>query len=473
MLFGLFYVHGNKFWYNYGDEEAVTVKKSNVDMLSGSITKGLLSMTLPIMIMNVMQNMFSVIDMSILGNFASDISVGAVGACSSLISLCTGLLIGCSAGANVVVARHIGENDKSATEKAIATSFAFSILGGIVLMVIGVVFAETFLKLTNCPDVMLKEAVTYFRIYFLGVPVILLYNFSASILRASGDTKRPMYYLILGGCVKISLNFFLITVCNTTVDGVAIATIASNGIAALLCIRVILKSKDKYDFSLRKTKIYLFELKKILYIGIPTGLQQAMYSFANVIIVSTVNSFGPDATTGISIANQFDGILYQIVCATPLASMPYIAQNIGARNIKRAKRAVLTAMLITSSFGIVFGSMSAIFSRSLASTMSSTPAVIEYARQKMIIISSTYFLNAINEILGGALKAMNKPLYPTVTTMIFMCGIRFVWVYLIFPLYPTLTFLYLIWPIGWVLSSATLTIPYFRTMADIKRNLCN
>lgn len=447
------------------------MRASNVDMLSGSITKGLLSMTLPIMIMNVMQNMFSVIDMTILGNFASDISVGAVGACSSLLSLCNGLLVGCSAGANVVVARHIGENDKSATEKAIATSIAFSVIGGIIMMIIGVVFAEVFLKLTNCPDVMLAEATTYFRIYFLGFPITLLYNFSASILRASGDTKRPMYFLIIGGIVKVSLNFFLITVFNATVDGVAVATIVSNAISAFLCIGVIIRSKEKYDFNLKKTKIYAFELKKILYIGIPTGLQQAMYSFANVIIISTVNSFGPDATTGISIANQFDGILYQIVCATPIASMPYIAQNIGARQIKRAKKTVLIAMIITTSFGVVFGSMSATFSRSLASIMTSTPAVIEYARQKMIIISSTYFLTAINEILGGALKAMNKPIYPTIATMIFMCGIRFIWVYLIFPLCPTLTFLYLIWPIGWTLASATLTIPFFMTLSKLKKTL--
>lgn len=441
----------------------------NVNMLSGSITKGLLIMTLPIMIMNVMQNMFSVIDMTVLGNFADDTAVGAVGACGTLISLCTGLFIGCSTGANVVVARHIGEGDRTATEKAIGTSLAFSVLGGFVLMIIGVSCAELFLRLTDCPEEMLGQATTYFRIYFLGVPVTLLYNFSASILRASGDTKRPMCFLIIGGCVKVCLNFVCITVFNTTVEGVAIATIVSNGITAALCMRVIFNTKDAYDFGFAKIRVHLSELKKILFIGIPTGLQQAMYSLANVIIMTTVNGFGPNATTGVSIANQFDGILYQIVCATPLASMPYIAQNIGAGNIKRAQKTVLRAMMITSSFGIVFGSMSAIFSRSLASVMSSTPEVISFARQKMIIISSTYFLTAVNEIMGGALKAMGKPIYPTIATMVFMCLMRFVWVYAVFPLCPTLTFLYLVWPIGWVLSASTLTVPYFKTMNKLKK----
>ena len=199
-------------------------------------------------------------------------------------------------------------------------------------------------------------------------------------------------------------------------------------------------------------------------------MQYALYSFANTIIVTTVNSFGEDATTGLSIANQFDGVLYHVACATALATSPYIAQNIGAGNIKRAKKTVGRAILITTAFGASLGALSAIFSGQLSSMMSSTPDVIEFSKQKMIIISSTYFICGINEVMGGTLRGMGKPIIPTISTLIFMCAIRFVWVYGIYPFLPNnLTYLYLIWPIGWILSILTLLVAFFPTMAKLEK----
>ena len=445
------------------------MRSKNIDMLSGSVTKSLLSLTAPIMIMNVMQTMFSVIDMTVLGNLVNDSAVGAVGACGTLITLCTGLFIGSSVGANVIVARHIGEGDQQRTKQAIGTSLAFSLVGGLLLLMIGVSCAEIFLRLTNCPESMLQDAVTYFRIYFLGAPIALLYNFSAAILRAAGDTKRPMYFLLFGGMLKVLLNIFCITVLKLTVAGVAIATIASNAVAGGLCIYTIFTNKDKLSVKLRDIKIHFTELWKILYIGIPTGLQQALYSFANVIITTTVNGFGPDATTGVAIANQFDGILYQIAVAPSLAVTPYVSQNIGAGNLKRVKEAIRKGIMITVMFGATFGSLSAIFSGQLSSIMSDSPEVIRFSQQKMMLISSTYFICGINELMGGTLKGLGKPIIPTITTLIFMCAIRFVWVYLVFPLFPNLTFLYLIWPIGWILSICTLLVAFLRAM---KKRTC-
>jgi len=449
------------------------MRGKNIDMLAGSVTKSLLSLTAPIMIMNVMQTMFSVIDMTVLGNLVNDSAVGAVGACSTLITLCTGLFIGSSVGANVTVARHIGEGDRQRTKQAIGTSLAFPLVGGLLLLIIGVSCAEIFLRLTNCPESMVQDAVTYFRIYFLGAPIALLYNFSAAILRAAGDTKRPMYFLLFGGVLKVILNIFCITVLKLTVAGVAIATIASNATAGALCIYTIFTNKDKLSVKLRDIKIHFSELRKILFIGIPTGLQQALYSLANVIITTTVNGFGPDATTGVAIANQFDGILYQIAVAPSLAVTPYVSQNIGAGNMKRVKEAIRKGIMITVMFGATFGSLSAIFSGQLSSIMSSSPAVIRYSQQKMMLISSTYFICGINELMGGTLKGMGKPIIPTVATMIFMCVIRFPWVYVVFPLFPNLTFLYLIWPIGWILSICTLLIAYLRSMKKINYRVNN
>lgn len=447
------------------------MRSKNVDMLSGSIIKGLLSMAIPIMIMNVMQSMFNIIDMTALEFFSDDRSVGAVGACGTLISLCTSLLIGLSAGANVVVAKRLGAGDRTRADKAVMTALLVAITGGILIGIAGIIFAETFLRCTNCPEELLSKSTTYFRLYFCGLPILMFYNFCASILRAMGDTKRPMYFLILGGLIKVSFTILFITVFNMTVDGVAIATVISFLVIGILAFTTLLRSNEIIHINFHEIKFDLKELKEILFIGIPSGLQTAMYSFANVIIMTTVNSFGADATTGISIANQFDGILYQITYAPSLAVIPYVAQNIGAKNFQRVKQVVTRAILITTAFGATFGSLSAIFSGQLSSIMSSTPAVIAYSQQKMMLISSTYFICGINEVMGGILKGMGKPIFPTVATFIFMCLFRFVWVYAIYPLFPqNLTFLYLVWPVGWILSIITLLFVYFPAMRKLEKN---
>jgi len=437
------------------------MKTNNVDMLSGSITKGLISLTIPIMIMNVMQSLFNIIDMTVLRIFSDDRSVGAVGACGMLITLCTSLLIGISVGANIIVARRIGSGDKEKANRAIITAILFSIFGGLVLMVIGVTFSKTFLKMTNCHDSLLSQATIYFKIYFYGVPIQMFYSFCASILRAMGETKKPMYFLILGGIIKTVFTLFFVTTFDMAVESVACATVISNLVAAILAFFTLLKGQDIVRINFEKIKFDSVEFKDMLFIGVPAGFQSALYSLANVVITAVVNSFGADATTGVAIANQFDGILYQISYAPSLAVIPYIAQNIGAGNIKRVNQTLIRAVLITTAFGASFGSLSAIFSEQLSSIMSSTPAVIAFSRQKMIIVSSTYFICGINDVLGGVLRGMGKSILPTVSALIFLFLLRVVWVYKIFPLCPNLTFLYLVWPVGWTLSIITLLGAYF------------
>lgn len=445
--------------------------RKRVDMLSGPITSGLIALTIPIMIMNVVQNLFNIIDMTILGKFSSDSAVGSVGTCGTLISLCTGLLIGVSSGANVIVAKRIGSGNCEKAERAVGTALSVSIIGGLFLAVLGNILAVPLLNLINCPEALLADAVVYFRLYFLGVPFLMLYNFSASILRASGDTKHPMYFLIFSGAVKVLMSLIFIAKFKMGVDGVAYATIIANLVAASLAVTTIIKNRESTFFSFERVRVYVDELKEILYIGIPAGMQTALYSLANAVISTAVNSFGENATTGISIANQFDGILYQISCATAYAATPYIAQNVGAKNLDRVKKAIVRAVLITTCFGVGFGSLSAIFSGQLSSIMSSTPEVIAYSQQKMVIISSTYFICGINEIMGGVMRGLGKPIIPTVCTMLFMCVFRFFWVYLIFPLCPNLTFLYLVWPIGWIMSILVILVFYSRTMKKLEGEL--
>ena len=460
--------------------------KREVDMLKGSIFKGLLTITVPIMLMNVLQSIYNIVDMSMLKTNSPDgLSAGAVGVSSTLISLITGLLIGISSGTTVVVARFIGKGDEEKVHRSIGTAILFSILGGVFLMLIGILFAPLFMKMLKCPDELLKNATLYFRLYFLGVPMLMVYNFSASILRASGDSRRPMYYSLLGGGLKVLLTFVFVVLFKLDVLGVSVATIISWGVMCFLTIFTLIKNKGVVKLKRDKIRFYSEELKDILFIGVPTGAQQALYSVANVIITIAVNEYGleyaskfPEAlretyaaypSTGISIANTFDGLMYQLVMAPTYAVMPYVSQNVGNRNMKRAMEAVWKGMLITVAVGAVFGSLSAIFAVQLSSLMSDVPEVLEFSRQKMVIISSTYFIMSINEILGVALKGMKRPIVPMVCTMIFMCGIRFPWVYLVFPHLKTLTFLYLIWPIGWVTSGITLCFFFFPTVKKLKR----
>lgn len=454
-----------------------TMNKKEVNMLSGSVMKGLFAIAIPIMIMNVLQSLFNIIDMTILKIYDTDggYSVGAVGASGTLISCITGLAIGISAGANVVIARYIGKGDKDGIEKSVSTALIFSVVCGLVLLAIGISLASVFLGLVNCPTKFFDKAVLYFRLYFLGIPIFLLYNFSASILRSSGDSKGPMIFLTIGGVIKVGLTFLFVGVFNMQIVGVALATIVSWVVTALLCVIALIRNGGVLQINFKKFRIYGEQLKEMLIIGIPAGLQQALYSLANLVIAGAVNTYGStdtikaNASTGVSIANQFDGILYQIAVGPSYAVMPYVSQNVGAKNMKRAKESIWKGMILTTIFGGGLGALSAIFSGPLSSIMSSNPQVIAFSQQKMMLISSTYFICGINEILGASLKGMGKPIVPMISTMIFMCAIRFPWVWFIYPLFKNLTFLYTIWPIGWVLSSITVLCFLIPTTKRLQR----
>ena len=443
--------------------------RKHVDMLSGNIIRGLIALSIPVMVMNVSQTLFNVIDMAVLGNLVSDNAVGAVGTCGTLITLTTCLLTGLSSGANVVIARNIGKDDIEAGEKALGTSLFTAVLSGVFLMIIGIVLAKPLLLIAKCPEALLGDAIKYFRLYFLSAPFFMIYSSSAAILRSIGETRRPMYFLLIAGVVKVILNFAITMLFDTTVEGVGIATIAANMVSGGLTLWAVLRNNKFVKFKIAHFKIYFKQFKQILFIGIPTGVQTALYSLANLIIMTVVNSSGPDAATGISIANQFDGILYNISCAVPVAAMPFIAQNVGAKNLKRVKRIIMDAILLTSVVGGGLGMLSAIFSYQLASLMTHSETIIAYAQEKMMLISSTYFICGINEIMNATMRGLNRPIVPTVSTMCFMCLIRFFWVYLIYPLCPNFTFLYLIWPIGWILCITTNLSFIIPTMKKLKK----
>ena len=445
------------------------MRTKDVNMLSGSITKGLLTICLPVMVMNVLQSLFNLVDMTVLKTYNTGNAVGAVGVCGTLITLITCLVTGIATGANVTIARRIGRGDKEGIDRALNTAMAFSIAGGLALAIIGISFAEVFLGWANCPSELLPEAALYFRLYFAGTPILMVYNFVAAIMRSSGNSRGPMVYLSIGGVVKVLLSVLFIAIFKMGVEGVAYATIISWSASAVLALYALTHNNSVVKLRLRNIHFYKRELLEMMRTGVPAGLQMGLYSFANVLISATVNSYGTAATTGISIANIYDGILYNISTATALAVMPYVSQNVGCGNIKRATQSVWKGILVTVALGASFGALSAIFSGPLSSIMSEDPEVIMYSQQKMMLISSTYFICGINEIFCAALRGMGKPLVPTVSVLLFMCLIRFPWVWFVYPLLPNLTFLYLIWPIGWVLSISLQLCFYVPTVKKLFR----
>ena len=446
--------------------------RKNVNMLSGPIVSGILAIAIPVMIMNVVSSLFNIVDMSILKGYAqSKYTVGAVGVCGTLITAISGLAIGSASGSNVVIAKFVGAKDEFRVSRAIHTSIALSLVAGLLLAVVGVGGAELFLKWVNCPAEQLPEATLYFRMYFAGIPLLMYYNFGAAVLRSFGDSRRPMIFLTISGAVKVVLTYVFVAYFQLGVVGVSLATILSWTLLAVVMTITLLRNEGMGKVEISKIRLHKEELLQILRIGIPAGLQQVLYSIANVLISATVNTFGAAATTGISIANNFDNILYQISTASALAVMPYVSQNVGAGNIKRAVQSIWRGMMVTICLGASLGALSAIFSGPLSYTMTNDPAVVAYSQQKMMLVSSTYFICGINEILGAALRGMGKPSAPTVSTLVFMCLIRFVWVQWIYPFLPEpkLTFLYLIWPIGWVLSIATLLCVLLPTVKKLRR----
>lgn len=446
------------------------MKAKNVNMLEGPIGKGLISMILPIMVMNVAQVLFTIIDMTLLKVMGFPEAVSSVGVTSNLISLITCLLIGLSVGANVIVANRIGSGQRERAGRAAMTSLLIAFIGGVVIMIFGLIFAETMLLWINCPKSLLPSATKYFKFYFLSVIPTMLYNFSSSILRSIGDTKRPMYYLLIGGSIKVLATYVFTVLLSDGVAGVGMAMIITYVITFTLTFIRLVKSNDIICINYREVKIDWTELKDILIQGIPSGLQSALCSFPNTLMTAAVNGFGAAATTGISVANQFDNLTLQIVNAPAIATMPFVAQNNGAGRFDRVKKTVSCAFIITAAFGIVTGSLFAFFSKEVSSLMTSDPAAIAFSQQKMIIVSSLYFLAGFDGILAGALRGMKKPLPPAITSVVFSGLFRILWIYLIFPIKPSLTLLYTTYPVGWILSIITLFVIFRITIKKRENN---
>lgn len=433
-------------------------KSFEMDMTRGSLLKKLIIYALPIVGINLVQLLFNAADVAILGIFASDNAVAAVGSTTAIVNLIIGFFVGLSLSANVLVARCMGAGDREKSNRLIGTSMVLSVIFGLFLTIIGVSCSKLFLTWMKCPSAIIDMATKYMQIYFVGMPIVMLYNFSASIMRAVGDTLRPFIFLVVGGVLNIGLNIFFILVLHKDVEGVAIATVASQGVAAILSIIVLAKGEGFAKIDKKYLKVYKREFLEILKIGVPTGIQKCMFSLSNVVLTSTLNGFGESVVTANTIAHQFDAIVHDVTDAFAMSTMAFVSQNLGAKNFKRIWRVIWESLILVTVVSLSVGGAVILFSEQLCGIMTDTKEVIEYGVKRLTIMSGFYFLTGTMGVFANVLRALGKAFYTMIGSFFCTVLFRIIWIYLVFPLAPTLNTYYAVYPISWGLCTAVYVV---------------
>ncbi len=444
-------------------------KNREMNMCEGAILKKLIIYALPLMATNVLQLLFNAADVAVLGVFKGDAPVGAVGSTGALINLIVGLFVGLSVGANVLIARCVGENNEKRARRIVGMSMLISVAIGVVLSVVGICFARTFLSWMQCPIDRIDLATKYLRIYFIGAPIMLLYNFCASILRAVGDTMRPLIFLLISGVVNVGLNVLFVAVFNKDVEGVAIATITSQAISAVLSIITLLKGNGFAKLELRRIKIYPKELLMMIKIGLPSGIQGCLFSLSNVLIQSSINAFGGMVVDGNAIAMQLDGFIFTSMNAISLSSLAFVSQNLGANNYDRIKKTLFRAIGLVVAVGIVVSAIIMAIAPFVCSFIADSEEVAGYALLRIYMIASTYFICGIMDVLSNSLRGLGKSSLAMCLTLIGTCLLRVVYVWTVVKWYKNLYVLYAVYPISYVISIAMFVIAYVPVMRQIKR----
>ena len=437
------------------------VRKHEIDFTTGPILKKIILYALPIVGVNLLQLLFTAADVAVLGIFTNDFAVAAVGATTQIINLMIGFFVGLSIGANVLIARCVGARDKEKARRFVGTSVFISIVFGIVVMIAGVLLAEQILIWTSCDEAVLPYAKKYLQIYFIGMPVIMLYNFSTAILRAVGDVLRPLIFLIVGGVVNVGLNVFVVVVVGLDIEGVAIATVVSNLISAVCAFVLMLKNDGYAKIEKNHFRIYSKEFKEVFIIGFPMAISKCLFSFANVIVQSNINALGDMAMTANSITKEFDGFILETVHGISTAILAVISQNYGAKNMKRVKKAAFLSMALMGSVTLLLGTILYFVGATLCGIMTDTEQVIEYCMVRITTVSMFYFilgaLSIVQEIIRGIGYSFTA-LMLSGTANIFL---RLIYLYLAYPficvegnIAHNLRMLYVLYPASWLISAA-------------------
>lgn len=437
--------------------------KNDIDMLNGSIADKIIKFALPLAITGLLQQLFNAMDVAVVGKFAEDniTAMAAVGSNAPVVGLMVNLFVGISLGANVVISRFIGQKNEKGIRSAVHTSILVSLICGIFMTLIGTYFSKDLLMLLKVPDNVMPMSLKYIRIYLLGMPVILLYNFEAAIFRSSGDTKSPLICLSIAGIINVCLNLLLVKVFHMAAEGVAIATVVSNMISGLLLFIKLLRSKTVISISFKEFKIDSKILLNILKIGVPAGVQGMVFSISNLCVQSAINELGDDIMAASSAAFNIEIFAYYIINAYGQACTTFIGQNYGAGKLDRCKKVIRADLLQSIGVTIVMTAVILLAARPLLWLFTDNPAVIEPARERIFFIVGFELVNVFMEIYSGAMRGFGFSLSPAIITLIGVCGIRIYWVFKYFPAHKSFTSLLICYPISWILTAIGLVLCYY------------
>ncbi len=439
-------------------------KRLNRSMLDGALLPNILLYTFPIILTTVLQLLFNAADLVVVGRFCGSISVAAVGATGSISNLLVNFFIGLSTGTGVTVAHGLGSHNYDEVQKAVHTAIPTSIICGLFLTVIGVVFCETFLRLMGTPENVLKLSAVYMRIYFSGITFTLIYNFCASILRAAGDTKSPLVCLTIAGVINVILNIIFVTVFHLNVAGVALATIISQAVSATLVFFALTKREDACKLTVKSFHICKEQLLKIIKIGLPAGIQSSLFSISNVIIQSSVNSFGDVFMSGSAAASNIESFVYASMNGFYQTTLNFTGQNFGAKRYNRVKKLLGICLCCVSGVGILTGFSSVIFGEKLLSIyITDSAQAIKDGMIRITYIGIPYFICGLMEVTTGALRGMGDSLTAMITSILGVCGIRLVWIFTIFqiPQFHTPEWLFASYTASWIVTFAIQLIAFF------------
>jgi len=438
--------------------------RHEMDMTTGSILPKLLLFAVPLMLSSVLQLLFNAADVVVVGRFEGENALAAVGSNGALINLIVNVFMGLSIGANVIIARHFGGSKYNETVEAVHTTITLSLIGGVFFGVFGFVFARTFLLWMGSPEEVLPLATLYLRIYFLGMPFNMLYNFGAAVLRAVGDTQRPLMYLTLAGVINVVLNVFFVAVLGIGVAGVALATIIAQAISAILVLLCLIRSEGAIHVDLRKLHINVGQVAEIAKIGIPAGLQGMCFSLSNVLIQSTVNSFGNIVMAGNSVSANLEGFHYTAMNAMYQSAITFTSQNVGAHKHRRIRKICVMSVLAVAVIGIVIGAFFYILRMPLISIYSTEPEVMAAAATRLTLFAATYFICGIMDVLCGALRGLGNTVAPMIVSVLGACAFRIFWIYCILPFNHTLSMLYLSYPVSWIITGGVHALCYLHSL---------
>ena len=421
-------------------------------MCNGTIMDKLISFSLPLMLSGILQLMFNAVDIIVIGRFSGSRSLAAVGSTTALINMFTNLFIGISLGANVLSARFYAAGRDKEMSETVHTAITLALISGILMVFVGLIFAKPVLELMDTPDDVINLSTLYMRIYFLGMPFFMLYNYGASILRAVGDTKRPLFFLIIAGIVNAGLNMCLVIIFHLGVAGVAIGTVISQLISSVLVLRCLYQSQTSYQLRFSKLKIKGEYLKQIFQVGIPAGIQSTVINFSNVLLQSSVNSFGSIAMAGYTAANNIFGFLYVTVNAVTQACMSFTSQNYGVGKYKRMDRVLLDCGILSFVIALVLGYGSYMCGGEILKVYTEDPEVIRCGVEILSITTVPYFLCGIMDLFPGALRGMGHSGVPMILSIIGTVGTRIVWIFWIFPQHRSLYTLFISYPASWFIT---------------------